>query len=82
MNVELVPAGFGNFVAVNRVVAITSPGSSPIRHAIKECRARGLLIDLTNGRKTKAVAFADSGHIILMALASITIFGRLQEDKI
>ena len=78
MVIELVHIGFGNIVAMNRVVAIASPNSAPIKRAIQEVRNKGLLIDLTNGRRTKAVIAVDSGHIILAALAPETIAGRLQ----
>ena len=78
MGVELVHVGFGNILAMNRVMAIASPNSAPTKRAIQEGRNKGLLIDMTNGRRTKAVVFTDSGHIILAALAPETIAGRLQ----
>ncbi len=78
MTMEPVHVGFGNILAVNRVIAIVSPNSAPTKRAIQEGRNKGLLIDMTNGRRTKAVIIADSGHIILAALAPETIAGRLQ----
>jgi regulator of extracellular matrix RemA (YlzA/DUF370 family) len=75
---ELVHIGFGNIVAINRVVAIASPNSAPTKRTIQENRNKGLLIDMTSGRRTKAVIFIDSGHTILAALAPETIAGRLQ----
>jgi hypothetical protein len=78
MSIELVHIGFNNILVMNRVVAIASPNSAPTKRAIQEVRNKGLLIDLTNGRRTKAVIVADSGHIILSALAPETIAGRLQ----
>jgi regulator of extracellular matrix RemA (YlzA/DUF370 family) len=78
MIAELVHIGFGNIVAMNRVVAIASPNSAPIKRAIQEGKNKGLLIDMTSGRRTKAVIVIDSGHIILAALAPETIAGRLQ----
>jgi len=75
---ELVHIGFGNIVAMNRVVAIASPNSAPTKRTIQENRNKGLLIDMTSGRRTKAVIFIDSGHTILAALAPETIAGRLQ----
>jgi regulator of extracellular matrix RemA (YlzA/DUF370 family) len=75
---ELVHIGFGNIVAMNRVVAIASPNSAPTKRTIQENRTKGLLIDMTSGRRTKAVIFIDSGHTILAALAPETIAGRLQ----
>ncbi|MBA7467075.1 hypothetical protein ES707_02271 [subsurface metagenome] len=77
MSGELVHIGFGNILAVNRVIAIASPNSAPTKRTIQEARNKGLLIDMTNGRRTKAVIFADSGHIVLAALAPETITGRL-----
>jgi len=78
MVAELVHIGFGNIVAMNRVVAIASPNSAPTKRAIQEGKTKGLLIDMTSGRRTKAVIVLDSGHIILAALAPETIAGRLQ----
>jgi len=78
MVAELVHIGFGNIVAMNRVVAIASPNSAPTKRAIQEGKTKGLLIDMTVGRRTKAVIVLDSGHIILAALAPETIAGRLQ----
>ena len=76
MAIELVHVGFGNILAMNRVIAIVSPNSAPIKRTIQEGRNKELLIDMTNGRRTKAVIFTDSGHIILAALAPETISGR------
>jgi regulator of extracellular matrix RemA (YlzA/DUF370 family) len=78
MVAELVHIGFGNIIAMNRVVAIASPNSAPIKRAIQDGKNKGLLIDMTSGRRTKAVIIIDSGHIILAALAPETIAGRLQ----
>lgn len=75
---ELVHIGFGNILAMNRVIAIASPNSAPTKRIIQEARNKGQLIDMTNGRRTKAVIFTDSGHIVLAALAPETIMGRFQ----
>jgi len=77
-SIELVHIGFGNIVAMNRVIAMASPNSAPTKRIIQEMRNKGLVIDLTNGRRTKVVIFTDSGHVILAALAPETIAGRLQ----
>ena len=82
MPVELVHIGFGNILAMSRVIAIASPNSAPTKRTIQEGRNKGLLIDMTNGRRTKAVIFTDSGHIILGALAPETIAGRLQASRV
>ncbi len=81
MNAELIHIGFSNIVAMNRIIAIAAPNSAPTKRTIQEGRNKGLLIDMTNGRRTKAVIFTDSGHIILAALAPETITGRLQASR-
>lgn len=81
MVAELVHIGFGNIVAMNKVIAISSPNSAPTKRIIQESRTKGLLIDLTNGRRTKAVIYTDSGHIILAALAPETITSRSQVGR-
>lgn len=81
MGIELVHVGFNNIIVMNRVIAVASPNSAPTRRTIQEGRNKGLLIDMTNGRRTKAVIITDSGHIILAALAPETIAGRLQVSR-
>jgi len=81
MVTELVHVGFNNFVAINRVIAIASPNSAPTKRTVQEGKTKGLLIDMTNGRKTKAVIITDDGHIIQVALAPETIAGRLQAGR-
>ncbi len=81
MTIELVHIGFGNIVATNKVIAIASPNSAPTKRTIQESRNKGLLIDMTNGRRTKSVIVTDSGHIILAALTPETIAGRLQVSR-
>ncbi len=78
---ELVHIGFGNILAMNRIIAMASPNSAPTKRTIQEGRNKGLLIDMTSGRRTKAVIFTDSGHIVLAALAPETIAGRLQASR-
>jgi regulator of extracellular matrix RemA (YlzA/DUF370 family) len=77
MSTELVHVGFGNILAIDKVLAIVSPGSAPIKRMIQAGKSKGLLIDLTSGRKTKAVIIMDSGHIVLVALNTETIASRL-----
>ncbi len=81
MVIELIHVGFGNVLAMNKVIAIASPNSAPTKRTMQEGKNKGLLIDLTNGRRTKAVIFIDSGHIVLVALAPETITGRLQVTR-
>ena len=77
MNAELVHVGFGNIIAINKVVAIAHPNSAPVKRIVQEAKAKGLVVDLTSGRKTKAVITMDSGHIVLAAIAPETIAGRV-----
>ena len=81
MVIELVHIGFGNILAMSRVIAIASPNSAPTKRTIHEGKNNGLVVDMTNGRRTKAVVFTDSGHIILAALAPETIASRLQTGR-
>jgi len=81
MVTELVHIGFGNILAMSRVIAIATPNSAPMKRTMQEARNKGLLIDMTNGKRTKAVIVTDSGHIILAALAPETIAGRLQASR-
>ena len=76
---RLLNIGFGNIVSANRVVAIVSPESAPIKRIIQEARENNILIDATYGRKTRAVIIADSGHIILSAVQPETVAGRLND---
>ncbi len=77
MDIKLVNIGFGNIVAANRIVAIVSPESAPIKRIIQEAREKGMLIDATYGRRTRAVIIADSGHVILSAVQPETVANRL-----
>jgi regulator of extracellular matrix RemA (YlzA/DUF370 family) len=81
MSIELVHIGFGNILAMNRAIAIASPNSAPTKRTIHEGRNNGKVIDMTSGRRTKAVIFTDNGNIILAALAPETIASRLQVSK-
>ena len=76
---KLVNIGFGNMVAANRMVAIVSPESAPIKRIITDSREKGQLIDATYGRRTRAVIITDSNHIILSAIQPETIAGRLSD---
>ncbi len=81
---KLVSIGFGNMVAAERIIAIVSPESAPIKRIIREAEDDGSLINATYGRRTRAVIITDSDHIILSALQPETISGRLSgemEDK-
>ena len=77
MDIKLVNIGFGNIVAANRIIAIVSPESAPIKRIIQEAREKGVLIDATYGRRTRAVIVVDSGHVILSAVQPETVANRL-----
>jgi regulator of extracellular matrix RemA (YlzA/DUF370 family) len=77
MGIQLINIGFGNIVAANRIVAIVSPESAPIKRMVQEARDRGMLIDATYGRRTRAVIIADSDHIVLSAVQPETVAHRL-----
>lgn len=74
---KLINIGFGNIVSARRIVAIVSPESAPIKRIIQEARDRGMLIDATYGRRTRAVIITDSDHIILSAVQPETVAHRL-----
>ncbi|PRX25088.1 hypothetical protein BX659_12317 [Orenia metallireducens] len=80
MNIKLINIGFGNIVAANRIIAIVSPESAPIKRIIQDARDRGMLIDATYGRRTRAVVITDSDHIILSAVQPETVSQRLKDD--
>ncbi len=81
MSTKLVHVGFGNILAIDKVLAIVSPGSAPIKRMIQAGKSKSLLIDLTSGRKTKAVIIMDSGHLVLVALNPETIASRLAASR-
>ena len=78
---KLTNIGFGNIVSSDRIVAVISPESAPVKRIITEAREKGLLIDDTYGRKTKSVIICDSEHIILSGLVTETIVSRLGKGE-
>ena len=74
---QLINIGFGNLVSAQRLLAIVSPDSAPIKRLIQESRDRGMLIDATYGRKTAAVLIMDSDHVVLSALSTEKLAPRL-----
>ena len=78
---KLINIGFGSMVAANRVLTIVAPDSAPIKRVIQEARDRGMLIDASYGRKTKAVILMDTDHVILSALTPEVIGERWQQKK-
>jgi extracellular matrix regulatory protein A len=81
MDVQLINIGFGNIVSANRVIAIVSPDSAPIKRIINDARDRGLLVDATYGRRTRAVIITDSSHVILSAIQPETVAHRFVMSK-
>ena len=78
---RLVNIGFGNLVSANRMIAIVSPESAPIKRIVQDAKERGTLIDATHGRRTRAVIITDSDHIILTYLQSETVANRIEEEN-
>lgn len=77
---KLINIGFGNMVSANRLIAIVSPESAPIKRIVQEAREKGMLIDATYGRRTRAVIITDSDHVVLSAINPETIANRLDES--
>lgn len=77
MALQLLNIGFGSMVSVNRVLAVVSPDSAPIKRLVQEGKERGTAIDATYGRKTKAVLIMDTDHVILSALTPELLAARL-----
>lgn len=74
---KLINIGYGNMVSAGRVIAVVSPDSAPVKRMIQEARETGKLIDATLGRKTKAVLMMDSGHVVLSAIQTASVAGRI-----
>jgi regulator of extracellular matrix RemA (YlzA/DUF370 family) len=76
MPMDLIPVGFGNYVSASRLVAIANPASRTIKRLIGHAEEKGLVVDLTGGRKLKAVLVLDTQHLILVSRLPETIAGR------
>ena len=79
---KLVNIGFGNMVSSERILAVVSPDSAPIKRLTQEVRENGLLIDASFGRRTRSVLIMDSGHVILSALPTETVSARLNGKEV
>ena len=79
---QLVNIGFGNIVSAERIVAIVSPESAPIKRLVQEAKDSKMAIDATYGRKTRAVIIMDSGHVVLSALQPETVVARAEKNDI
>lgn len=77
---QLINIGFGNIVSSDRIIAIVSPESAPIKRLVQDAKDTGRAIDATCGRRTRAVLIMDSGHIILSAVQPETVAGRVDKD--
>ena len=73
---QLINIGFGSFIAARRMLSVLSPDSAPIKRVIQEARDRGMLIDASYGRKTKAVILMDTDHVILSAIPTENLYAR------
>ena len=74
---QFINIGFGNLVSAQRLIAVVSPDSAPVKRLVQESRDRGMLIDATYGRKTASVLIMDSDHVVLSALAAERLAPRL-----
>lgn len=81
MVTELIHLGFSNLAAMNKAIAVVSPNSAPAKRLVQEGKSKGLVIDVTNGRRTKAILVMDSGHIILAAITPETIDSRVRAAR-
>lgn len=80
--IQFLNIGYGNVVSANRVIAIISPDSAPIKRLIQDAREKGALIDASYGRRTQAVLIMDSDHVILSGIPLDSVTGRFaQEEK-
>ncbi len=78
---KFINIGFGNMVAAERVIAVVSPDSAPIKRLIQDAKDGGRAIDVTCGKRTRAVIITDSEHVILSAFQSETISNRLSDEE-
>ncbi len=78
---KFINVGFGNMVSANRIVAIASPDSAPIKRLISDAKDDNRIIDVSCGRRTRAIIITDSEHVILSAIAAETITNRLSTDE-
>ena len=77
---KFINIGFGNMVSAGRIVAIASPDSAPVKRLVQDAREDGRVIDVSCGRRTRAVIITDSDHVILSAIQTETITNRLSSD--
>ena len=78
---KLINIGFGSMVSASRLLTVVAPDSAPIKRVVQEARDRGMLIDASYGRKTKAVLLMDTDHVILSAISPETIADRWNDKN-
>ncbi len=78
---QLVNIGYGNMISAERIIAIVSPDAAPVKRLVQNARDKGMLIDASCGRKTKAVIITDSDHVVLSAVQPETVAHRVSDDK-
>ena len=74
---KLINIGFGNMVAAERIVAVVSPASAPVKRLVQEARDAHRIVDATQGRRTRAVIMTDSDHVVLSAIQPETVASRV-----
>lgn len=79
--IQFLNIGYGNLISANRVIAMVSPDSAPLKRLVQEAKDKGILVDATYGRKTRCVIIMDNGQIILSPNVPETIGGRFFESK-
>ena len=78
---QFINIGFGNLISAQRLIAVVSPDSAPVKRLVQESRDRGMLIDATYGRKTASIFIMDSDHVILSALPVEKFSSRTADEK-
>ena len=79
---KFINIGFGNMVASDRIITIVSPDSAPVKRLVQDAKDSGRVIDVSCGRRTRSVIITDSEHVILSAIQSETIAGRLDDATV
>lgn len=77
MDIKLINIGFGNIVQANRIITIVNPDSAPVKRIIQSAKEKDVLVDSTQGRRTRAVIIMDDGHVVLSSLQPETLAGRI-----
>lgn len=78
---KLLNIGFGNLVQAEKIIAIVSPDSAPVKRIVQESKDRSMSIDATYGRRTRSVIIMDSDHVVLSAIQPETVAGRAGDSE-